>query len=99
MIGEEEFGFDFGFGVVELGGLLLDGVGDGGLLLEDLVDHFAGFGDVGVVALDFGCAVCHLVDWLVYYYLGVALAHDLVDLMAFRSYQQRNHALGNEYYY
>ena len=46
LVGEEEFCFYFGFCVVELRGLLLDGVGDGGFLLQDLVDHSAGFGDV-----------------------------------------------------
>lgn len=29
LVGEKELGFDFGFGVVELGRFLFDGVGDG----------------------------------------------------------------------
>ncbi len=91
LVGEEEFCFYFRFCVVELWGLLLDGVGDRGFLLQDLVDHSAGFRDVRVLPLDFGCAIRHFAYWLVYDDFCVGLSHYFVYLMAFCTDQEWNH--------
>ena len=93
---EDELGFDSRLGIVELRGLLLDRIGDGGLVFKNLVYDPAGLRDVGVVALNLDGAIGHPVDGLVDYNGGVRLPHDLIDLVALGTDQQRHHTLRHE---
>ncbi len=48
--------------------------------------------------MNFGGSVGHFVNRLVDNDFGVTFPHDFVDLMSFRSDEQRNHSFGNENY-
>lgn len=93
---EDELALDLALGVVELGRFLLDGIGDGTLLLEHLIDDAAGLGDVGVVALYLGSAVDHAVDGLIDHDDGMGLLHYFVDLVSLGPDEEGDHALGDE---
>ena len=51
-----------------------------------------------MVALNFDCAVSHSIDGLINDNGGMWLAHDFVDLVAFCSYEEGDHALRDKNY-
>ena len=89
--------FYFSFCIIELGGLFLNCIGNGGLLFKYLVNHLTGFGDVWVVSLDFGGSIGHFVYWLVNDNLCVGFSHYFVDLMSLCPDQKGNHPLRHKY--
>lgn len=90
---EQKFRLYFRFCIIKLRGLFLNCIGNGGLLLQNFIDHLAGFGDIGVITLNFGCSIGHFIDGLVDDYLGVGFPHDFINLVAFSSDKQGNHSL------
>lgn len=92
LISKYKFTLYFRFSIIQLRRLFLDRIGYWWFLFEHLVDYTAGFGDVGMVALDLCCAVCHAIDWLVYDDCCMRFLHDFIDLMTFCTNKQRHHS-------
>lgn len=98
LVTKQKFSLYFCLSIIELRRLLLYRICYWRFLFQYLVYHFTSFCYISVLALNFGCSICHFVDRLIDHDFSVRLPHDFINLMSFCSNEKRYHAFRYKYY-
>ena len=96
MVQENKLVFYFTLGVVQLGRLLFDRIGNRTLFFQHLVYYSTSLGDIWVVTLYFGSTVGHSIYRLVHNNSSMRFLHYFVNLVSLCSNQKWNHAFRDE---